>query len=152
MKKISPIYFLLISFFVSSCACDGETIVKGMMWGFSQIAGEGYIPSAEIIALGEFESVEVNVSQEYTDGENQGTIELRLFNGKSPEMRMSEENVARKCAELYSQGYSKIEDYKTIKISFIQTDPFNAENYAISEYTFEVKDLLTSQNSQENGI
>jgi tRNA G10 N-methylase Trm11 len=151
MKRSSPIYFLLISFFVSSCACDGETIVKGMMWGFSKIAGEGYIPSAEIMALGEFESVEVNVSQSYTDGENQSTIDLRLFNGKSPEMRMSEENVARKVAELYSQGYSKIEDYKTIKISFIQTDPFNAENYAITEYTFEVKDLL-NQNSEENGI
>lgn len=152
MRRFIPIYSIAISLFVSSCACDGETMVKGMMWGFSKIAGEGYIPSAEILALGEFESVEVNVSQEYTDGESQGTIELRLFNGKSPEMRMSEENVARKCAELYAQDYSKIEDYKTIKISFIQTDPFNAENYAISEYSFEVKDLLTSQNPEENGI
>ena len=152
MKRFIPIYSLVISLFLGSCACDGETMVKGMMWGFSKIAGEGYIPSGEIMALGEFESVEVNVTQEYIDGESQGTIDLRLFNGKSAEMRYSEENVARKCAELYSQGYSKIEDYKTIKITFIQTDPLNAENYAISEYTFEVKDLLTTQNSEENGI
>ncbi|MCL6259752.1 hypothetical protein M3O96_11680 [Aquiflexum sp. TKW24L] len=152
MRKFIPIYSLVISLFISSCACDGETMVKGMMWGFNKIAGEGYIPSNEIMALGEFESVEVNVSQIYADGEDQSTIELRLFNGKSPEMRVREDNVARKCAELYAQGYSKIEDYKIIKISFIQTDPFNAENYAISEYTFEVKDLLTSQNPEENGI
>lgn len=152
MRRFITIYLFTISLVIASCSCDGETVMKGMMWGFNKIAGEGYIPSAEIMALGEFESVEVNVSQEYINGENQGTIDLRLFNGKSAEMRFSEENVARKCAELYSQGYSKIEDYKTIKISFIQTDPFNAENYAISEYTFEIKDLLTSPNSQENGI
>jgi tRNA G10 N-methylase Trm11 len=152
MRRFIPIYVFAISLISASCSCDGEAVMKGMMWGFNKIVGEGYIPSAEIMALGEFESVEVNVSQEYINGENQGTIDLRLFNGKSAEMRLSEENVARKCAELYSQGYSKIEDYKTIKISFIQTDPFNTENYAISEYTFEVKDLLTSPNSEENGI
>lgn len=152
MRRFIPIYFFTISLVISSCSCDGETVMKGMMWGFSKITGEGYIPSAEIMALGEFERAEVNVSQEYINGENQGTIDLRFFNGKSAEIRFSEENVARKCAELYAQGYSKIEDYKTIKITFVQTDPVNAENYAISEYTFEVKDLLNSPNSEENGI
>ena len=123
-----------------------------MLWGFNKMAGEGYFPSNEILALGEFEGAEVMVSKIYADGQNESTIELRLHNGKSPALRFSEESIARKCAELYARGYSKIEDYKTIKISFIQTDPFNPENFAVSEYNFEVKDLLNNPNPENYGL
>lgn len=123
-----------------------------MFWGFNKMAGEGYFPSQEILALGEFEGAEVMVSKIIADGENKSTLELRLHNGKSLSLRNSEENTARKCAELYASGYSKIKDYKTIKISFVQTDPFNAENFALSEYSFEVKDLLNNPTPENYGF
>ena len=57
----------------------------------------------------------------------------------------------RKCAELYATGYSKIDDYKSIKISFIQTGPFNSENFAVSEYNFDVKDLMNNPTPENYG-
>ncbi len=123
-----------------------------MLWGFNRMAGEGYFPSPEILTLGEFEGAEVMVSKIIVNEENESTIELRLHNGKSASLKISEENTARKCAELYAIGYSKINDYKTIKISFIQTDPFNTENFAVSEYSFEVKDLLTNPTPENYGF
>jgi hypothetical protein len=141
---------LLLS--ISSTSCDGEKVMKTMLWGFDKMAGEGYFPSPEILALGEFEGAEVMVSKIIQNGENNSTLELRLHNGKSPALRYSEENTARKCAELYAQGYSKINDYETIKISFIQTDPFNTENFAVSEYSFEVKDLLNNPKPENYGF
>lgn len=142
MKKRYLISLLLLS--ISLTSCDGEKAMKAMLWGFNKMAGEGHFPSQEILALGEFEGAEVLVSKIINNGENESTLELRLHNGKSPAMRLSEENTARKCAELYAMGYSKISDYKTLNISFIQTDPFNTENFAVSEYSFEVKDLLNN--------
>lgn len=123
-----------------------------MLWGFNKMAGEGYFPSQEILALGEFEGAEVIVSKINKNGENENNLELRLHNGKSQTLRLSEENTARKCAEIYAKGYSKINEYKTIKISFIQTDPFNPENFAVSEYSFEVKDLLNNPTPENYGF
>jgi hypothetical protein len=150
MKKPYLIFLLLLS--ISSTSCDGEKVMKTMLWGFDKMAGEGYFPSPEILALGEFEGAEVMVSKIIQNGENNSTLELRLHNGKSPALRYSEDNTARKCAELYAQGYSKINDYETIKISFIQTDPFNTENFAVSEYSFEVKDLLNNPTPENYGF
>ncbi|WP_373495350.1 hypothetical protein [Aquiflexum sp.] len=150
MKNVSLILLLFLSFSLTSC--DGEKVMKAMLWGFNRMVGEGYFPSDEILALGEFEGAEVLVSKTVENGENKSTLELRLHNGKNPALRFSEENTARKCAELYAVGYSKINDYKTIKISFIQTDPFNAENFAVSEYSFEVKDLLNIPTPENHGI
>lgn len=150
MKTFTFISLILLS--ISLTSCDGEKVIKAMLWGFNKMAGEGYFPSPEILALGEFEGAEVAVSKIIDNGENESTIELKFHNGKSPALRYSEENTARKCAELYARGYSKINEYKTIKISFIQTDPFNSENFAISEYSFEVKDLLTNPNPENYGF
>jgi hypothetical protein len=146
------ILFLLLLGGLSSCACDSEKIFRGLIWGMNKLAGEGYFPSEEILALGNFESVEVNMTQSIQDGEAKAEVELGLINGKGEELLYNQENLARKCAALYAQGYSKIEDYNTIKIKFIQTDPYNPDNLAISEYSFEVKDLLQSQNPTENGL
>ncbi|WP_373521301.1 hypothetical protein [Aquiflexum sp.] len=150
MKKPSLIFLLLLC--ISLASCDGEKVMKAMLWGFNRMAGEGYFPSPEILTLGEFEGAEVMVSKIIVNEENESTIELRLHNGKSASLKISEENTARKCAELYAIGYSKINDYKTIKISFIQTDPFNTENFAVSEYSFEVKDLLTNPTPENYGF
>lgn len=150
MKNLTFITILLLSFSMTSC--DGDKVMKTMLWGFNKMAGEGYIPSQEILALGEFEGAEVLVSKIIENGKNESNLELRLHNGKSPEIRLSEENTARKCAELYALGYSKINDYKTLKISFIQTDPFNTENFAVSEYSFEVKDLLNNPTPENYGF
>jgi hypothetical protein len=144
--------FLLFLGSLSSCACDGEQIIRGMMWGMNKIAGEGYFPSREILALGDFESVEVNMTQNYNNGESNAEVELSLINGKGHELQFNQENLARKCAILYAHGYSKIEDYNTVKIKFIQTDPFNPDNLAMSEYSFEVEDLLKSQNPLDYGL
>jgi hypothetical protein len=93
--------------------------------------------------LGGFEHVEVAVNHTMVDGEDQSTIELKLYNGRSQEFLENEANIARKCAELYAANYSRISEFKTIDILFIKIDPLNAENYTISEYNFEVNDLLT---------
>jgi formylmethanofuran dehydrogenase subunit E len=144
--------FLLFLGSMSSCACDGEQIIRGMMWGMNKLAGEGYFPSNEILALGDFEGVEVNMTQNYHNGDSKAEVELSLINGKGHELQYNQENLARKCAILYAHGYSKIEDYNSVKIKFIQTDPFNPDNLAISEYSFGVEDLLQSQNPLDYGL
>ena len=60
--------FLLLLGGLSSCACDSEKIFRGVIWGMNKLAGEGYFPSEEILALGDFESVEVNMTQSIQDG------------------------------------------------------------------------------------
>lgn len=136
----------------SSCACDGENLMKAMFWGMNKLAGDGYFPSAEVLALGEFEQVEINMSKSHLDGQTTSQVELRLINGKGHSMHQSEENLARKCAELYAEGYSKIMEYDEVKIVFIQTDPFNPNNMAMSEYIFRVEDLINSVNNYDYGF
>ena len=141
MNLRGPIYLLLL-FWLNSCACDGETLLKGIMWSMDKLVGEGYFPSPEIMALGNFESVEVSAQKTYQDGQRYNEVTLRLINGKGPQFHVSEELLARKAAEIYAETFSKINEYDVVKITFIQTDPFNPENMAMSEYSFKVEDLI----------
>ncbi|RPA69900.1 hypothetical protein EF405_01005 [Cyclobacteriaceae bacterium YHN15] len=145
-------FFSLFLSGLSSCACDSEKIFHGLIWGMNKLVGEGYFPSTEILALGDFESVEVNMAKSIQNGESKAVVELSLINGKGEELRYNQENLARKCAIIYAHGYSKIDNYNTVKIKFIQTDPFNPDNLAISEYSFEVEDLMQSQNPSDYGL
>ncbi|AFL84174.1 hypothetical protein Belba_1563 [Belliella baltica DSM 15883] len=138
--KHSILLALFLVFSLSSC--DVEDVFKVFKWSVDSFIGEGFLPSEEIIALGAFQRTEVNVQQKTENGESAGTIELKLYNGNSEALRLNEEGTARKCAELYAEGFSKIEDYQKIMIYFIQTDPNNPDNIAITEYAFEVKDFL----------
>lgn len=143
--KLVRIFIALfgLTMLLQSCSCEPENLAKGIFWGFNKIAGEGYFPSPELIALGGFENVEVAVNRSFVDGEDQSTIQLKLYNGRSREFIENEANVARKCAELYASNYSRIKEFKTLDIQFVKVDPINPENYTIAEYNFEVNDLLT---------
>ena len=151
MKIRVPI-FLLTLLWLSSCACDGETILKTMMWSMNKLAGDGYFPSSEIMSLGNFERVEVSMQKSIHDGERFNEVELRLINGSGPQLHVAEEILARKVAELYSEEFSKINEYDVVKITFIQTDPFNPDNLAVSEYIFRVEDLISDQNPSDYGL
>jgi hypothetical protein len=140
MKKIHQLALLLPLLVCSSC--DGETVFKGLLWGMQQIAGEGYLPSQELMDLGGFEGVEVQMSQAYGEDAQESFIELRLINGRSRQLLLDEENTARRCAELYVTEYSKSKAYDSIKISLIFQDPLQPENYSIREYIFPTSDLL----------
>jgi hypothetical protein len=150
--KRGLLLFLPLLFLFSSCACDGEKVMKAMFWGMNKLAGDGYFPPEELLALGDFERVEVNMYRSNQNGVSHAEVELRLINGKRHAMHQSEENLARKCAELYAKSYSKIMEYDEVKIVFIQTDPFNPNNMAMSEYSFRVEDLIYSENSNDYGL
>lgn len=139
MKKFTLITAFCLVFSLSSC--DVEDVFKGIKWSMDNFIGEGFLPSDEIIALGDFQRTEVNLQQHTENGEAAGTIELKLYNGKSEALRFNEEGTARKCAEIYVEGFSKIRDYQKIVIYLIQTDPFNPDNIAITDYVFDVKDF-----------
>lgn len=143
-KQFALLCFL--STVISSCACDPERMVRGMMWGFNKMVGEGYFPSDEILEFGDFERVEVNMNQQRIDGEDKSFIELRFYNGKNPALQYQQENIAFRCAELYARDYSKIKNYDQVIVFFIFSDPVNPENYAINEYSFEIAELLNNQN------
>lgn len=116
-----------------------------MVWGLNKMAGEGYFPSEEILQFGEFERVEVNMSRSSVNGENNSVIQLRFFNGKNPALHYNQENIARRCAELYAAEYSKIEKYRTVQVVFIYTDPLDPNNFSQNEYSFEVSDLRAAR-------
>ncbi len=118
----------------------------------SKLAGEGYFPSSEIMALGNFEHVEVSMQKSYLDGERKNEVSLRLINGRGPQLHVGEEILARKAAEMYAEGYSKIDEYDFINIIFIQTDPNNPDNLAMSEYSFRVEDLISDKNPNDYGL
>jgi len=150
MKRL----FLFLPFLIlgSSCACDGERVFQTMMWGMNKMVGEGYFPSAEIIALGNFERVEVSMQKSIQNGESNNEVELRLINGRGPQLHVGEEILARKVAELYTEEYSKIKEYDFVNIIFIQTDPYNPDNLAMSEYSFRVEDLIMDENPTNYGL
>jgi hypothetical protein len=140
MKKSRLLLPVILAFLFFSC--DGESVVKGVFWGFNKMMGEGLMPSPEIMELGAFERAEVKISKTSADGEKENFIEIRLFDGKSEALAFNEENTARSCAEMYAKGYSKIGDFDTINILFVQSDPFNQENMAMTTYNFRVADIL----------
>lgn len=150
MKTLKYLAFCLLLTANVSCSCEPENLVKAAMWGFSKFAGDGYFPSEEIIAAGEFEQVSVNMSRQKVNGVPDNTIELRFHNGKHPALGYAEEAVARRCAEMYAESYSKIDQYQQILIVFTQADPYNPENFAMSEYRFEVRDLLENPQNYRN--
>ncbi|WP_009032854.1 hypothetical protein [Indibacter alkaliphilus] len=143
MKK--ALFLILILFGLESCSCEPESLIKGAMWGFNKMVGEGYFPSDEILEFGDFERVEVNMNRSKVNGENKSFVELRFYNGQNPALQYNQENIALRCAELYAKEYSKIKSYQEIQIVFIQSDPVNPDNFAMNEYNFEVKDLLNNE-------
>lgn len=149
MKRLSvlviPIFFLILG----SCSCDPERMAKGVFWGFQKLVGEGYFPSDEILAIGDFEGVEVHVTTAKDDQGTKKEIQLWLHNGKHP--KVNEENVARKVAEIYAEDYSKISQYQTLTLRFIQSDPFVPDNYQMTEYHFDINDL-TNQKTSDYGF
>lgn len=104
--------------------------------------GKGFLPSDEIRLLGDFQGMNVNLSNSTVNGENNSTIFLRLENGDPLKLGNQPELLARKCAEIYLRDFEKAEDYNEITVQFIQTDPMNPENFAMQEYIFDTNDFL----------
>jgi len=140
MLKRTLLLFLFSSL-LSACACDPEDVAQSAMWGLEKMMGEGFMPSEEIRALGKFQGVSVNLSQSTTEDVTESTIFLKLENGDPFILGNQPEVLARKCAELYLRDFQEAREYSLITIQFVQTDPGNPENYAMQEYTFEVKDF-----------
>lgn len=131
----------LMSFLLTGCSCDPEDIARLAFSGMENLMGEGFIPSEEIRALGEFQAMSVNLSQSTVDDSTQSTIFLKLENGNPAILNYQTDNLARKCAELYLRGFEKSSDYQIITVQFIQSDPTNPENIAMQEYTFDIADF-----------
>ena len=126
---------------LSACACDPEDVAQSAMWGLEKMMGEGFMPSEEIRALGKFHGVSVNFNQSTTEDVTESIIFLKLENGDPLILGNQPEVLARKCAELYLRDFQDAREYTLITVQFVQTDPGNPENYAMQEYTFEVKDF-----------
>ncbi|MBN7810192.1 hypothetical protein J0A68_04435 [Algoriphagus sp. H41] len=131
----------LLALSLSSCSCDPESLAKFAVSGMETMMGEGFMPSDEIRALGNFQGMSVNLSQSTTDGETESTIFLQLQNGDPVALGRQPEVLARRCAELYLRDYEKSKEYEKITVQFLQSDPSNPENVAMQEYTFDVKDF-----------
>ena len=139
MKK--SLILLSLVFCLTSCACEPEDIARIAFSGMENILGEGFMPSEEIRAMGEFQGMSVNLGQSSVDGEVESTIFLRLENGDPKILSQQPEILARKCAEIYLSGFEKSVDYQKITVQFVQSDPYNPENIAMQEYTFDVTDF-----------
>lgn len=136
--KYSVILALLSFYTFSSCSCEPEQIAHYAFKGMEMMMGEGFMPSEEIRALGDFQDMNVALQQSSETG---SAIVLKLANGDPRLLGSQREILARKCAELYLNGFKKGREYDTIQVQFIQTDPRNPENVAIEEYEFQVKDF-----------
>ncbi|MCS5490538.1 hypothetical protein [Algoriphagus limi] len=140
--KIRVLQFSLLFFSVfglfSSCACNPEDLIKVAFTGIEAIIGDGFIPSDEIRALGEFENMQVNLTNTPTEK----IIILRLENGDPKKLSNQPEILARKCAEIYLRDFDNAQEYDQIIIQFVQTDPYQPENYAIQEHEFQVSDFF----------
>jgi len=139
MKKFI-LSFCIVSFF-SSCACQPEDMLEFAFSGMESLIGEGFLPSDEILALGDFQGMSIQIGQTSEDGVEESVIFLRLENGDPDKLSGQREVLARKCAELYLRDFEKSQDYQKITIQFIQTDPQDAQNVAMEEYTFDVSDF-----------
>jgi hypothetical protein len=139
MKK--PLIFLFLAAWFSSCTCEPEDIAQVAFSGMENILGEGFMPSDEIRALGDFQGMSVNLGQSSVDGEVESTIYLKLENGDPKLLGYQPEVLARKCAELYLRDFENAPNYEVITVQFLQSDPANPENIAMQEYTFTVSDF-----------
>ncbi|MBN7815026.1 hypothetical protein [Algoriphagus pacificus] len=111
------------------------------MKGMESMMGEGFMPSEEIRALGDFRGMSVALNSSTVDDHTESTIFLKLENGDPVKLGNQPEILARKCAEIYLADFENSENYREITVQFIQTDPNNPENMAMQEYTFETKDF-----------
>ncbi len=132
---------VVLSVVLGSCACEPEDIAKVAFSGMETMLGEGFMPSDEIRALGDFRGMSVNLGQSSVDGEVESTIYLKLENGDPKLLGNQPEVLARKCAELYLRDFENSPDYQLITVQFLQSDPANPENIAMQEYTFTVSDF-----------
>jgi hypothetical protein len=140
MNKL--VYFLL-PFLFFSCACEPEQIARFAFQGMEAMLGNGFLPSEEIRALGNFQGVNVGFHQSSMDGKR---ILLKLENGDPVLLAGPREILARKCAELYLRDFENSGNYEQIVIQFIQSDPQNPENIALEEYIFQIADFNLSEN------
>jgi hypothetical protein len=126
---------------LSSCACAPEEIAEFAFNGMEGLLGDGFLPSEEIRALGNFEGMSVNLSSSTQEGVQESIIFLKLENGDPKIMSEQRELLARNCAERYLRDFEKAGDYDKITIQFIQTDSYNPENVSMEEYTFDTQDF-----------
>lgn len=142
-KRIITIFFtsIVLTILVASCSCNPENIVKFAFKGMESMMGEGFLPSEEIRALGDFQSMSVSLNSSTVDDHTESTIFLKLENGDPVKLGNQPEILARTCAEIYLRDFENSDNYRQITVQFIQTDPSNPENIAMQEYTFETKDF-----------
>lgn len=105
------------------------------------VMGDGFLPSEEIRALGDFKGMSVNLSINKTDGKSESTIFLKLEDGDPVLLGNQPEILARKCAEIYLRDFQKSDNYQQITVQFIQNDPTNPDNFAMKEYIFNTEDF-----------
>ena len=142
MKNILRIGLLFFSFhLLNSCSCDPESLAEKAMWGLEKMMGEGFMPSEEIRALGNFKGMNVNLSLKETENGSESIIFLKLENGDPFLLGEQPDLLARKCAEIYIRDFQKSNEYELITVQFIQNDPLNPENFAMKEYTFNTIDF-----------
>lgn len=142
-KRIFAKFFIaiLVTALLTSCSCNPENIAKFALKGMESMMGEGFLPSEEIRALGDFQGMSVALNSSTVDDHTESTIFLKLENGDPVKLGNQPEILARKCAEIYLGDFENSDNYRQITVQFIQTDPSNPENIAMQEYTFETKDF-----------
>jgi hypothetical protein len=142
MKKQKLIFIssLLFQLLISSCSCTPDEMLKAAFSGMEHVLGDGFFPSDEIRALGDFQSVSVNLHRT-----NEGSvIILKLENGDPKLLADYPDLLARKCADIYLRDFKNSSNYEKIIVRFVQTDVFNPDNYRMQEYEFQTKDFLLS--------
>jgi hypothetical protein len=132
---------LIFLLFSTGCSCAPEDIAQFAFSSMEGFLGDGFMPSEELRALGKFQGTSVNLSNTTQDGVEESFIFLRLENGDPKILAEQRELLARNCAELYLRDFEKAADYDKITIQFVQTDPYNAENVSLEEYTFDTQDF-----------
>lgn len=136
MKVTKLSYFILIcsSLLLASCSCNPEKIFE-MIANSSMFKGQG-----EVMAIGGFSRIESHFQKDFSNDSSR--IELKLFDGKLPELYENEANIARKCAKTYIEA-SESEDYYEIEVFIIKTDEqIPSQTIYQSNYTFEVASLV----------
>ncbi|MDF2156900.1 hypothetical protein [Algoriphagus sp. CAU 1675] len=142
MNKLASFWLIISLLSISSCSCNPEKIIHFAFKGMETLMGEGFLPSEEIRALGNFQGMSVNLSNSTEGDSSESVIFLQLQNGDPMILGNQPEILARKCAELYIRDFEKSTDYQQITVQFIQSDPRNPENFAMQEYTFNTADFL----------
>jgi hypothetical protein len=135
------ILFFSILISLGSCSCDPEDLASLAISGMENLMGKGFMPSEEIRAIGNFQGMNVSLSQSTVEDSTESTIFLKLENGDPVILGYQPEILARKCAEIYLRDFEKSDNYQIITVQFLQTDPANPENMAMQEYTFDIVDF-----------